>query len=264
MRGFELEPGSFFMCTETSPRCFIIQQVNDLDQALSDVKTSTEHDAPMLPFLPWWFTSECRQQLLSVPNESATHLQSGQSGERSGTPDPNQMTPEQLKARLKTQLEYYFSRENLITDRFLRCQMDADQYVPVKILASFPKIAALTSDTKMITEVLKESAQVQVDEIGEKVRPVTKRCTIILREIPENADEKEVKSMFDGCPPYRSLFYGLNNSWYVTFDTEEATQKAFLHLQNLGKTFNNKPVYVSTNEPFSGATQSVTTAGSKF
>lgn len=50
--------------------------------------------------------------------------------------------------------------------------------------------------------------------------------------------------MFDGCPPYQSLTYGLNNSWYVTFETEEATQKAFLHLQNLGKTFNGKPVYV--------------------
>lgn len=51
--------------------------------------------------------------------------------------------------------------------------------------------------------------------------------------------------MFDECPPYQSLAYGLNNSWYVTFETEEATQKAFLHLQNLGKTFNGKPVYVS-------------------
>lgn len=39
-----------------------------------------------------------------------------------------------------------------------------------------------------------------------------------------------------------------NNSWYVTFNNEEETQKAFLHLQNVGKTFNNKPVYVSLNK----------------
>lgn len=50
--------------------------------------------------------------------------------------------------------------------------------------------------------------------------------------------------MFAGGPPYLSLQYGLNNSWYVTFESEEATERAFLHLQNLGKTFNNKPICV--------------------
>ena len=36
---------------------------------------------------------------------------------------------------------------------------------------------------------IKASSQVQVDESGTKVRPMSKRCTIILREIPQNADE---------------------------------------------------------------------------
>jgi hypothetical protein len=51
-----------------------------------------------------------------------------------------------------------------------------------------------------------DSTQVQVDDAGEKVRPVTKRCTMILREIPEDANEEEVKAMFDGFP-YQSLSY---------------------------------------------------------
>lgn len=55
--------------------------------------------------------------------------------------------------------------------------------------------------------------------------------------------------MFDGGPPYTKLHYGLNNSWYVTFENEEATQRAFLHLQSLGKTFNNKPICVSYLHP---------------
>jgi hypothetical protein len=46
------------------------------------------------------------------------------------------------------------------------------------------------------------------------------------------------------CPPYLTLSYGLNDSWYVTFQTEEETQQAFFHLQTLGKTFNGKPVFV--------------------
>lgn len=111
--------------------------------------------------LPWWFTKECEQQLLSVPAEAKYVQQFEQS-----TQDANQMTPEQLKARLKSQLEYYFSRwvlmtafqsfsENIATDRYLRIQMDADQYVPIKIVANFPKVSQLTSDYELVRQVLK-------------------------------------------------------------------------------------------------------------
>ncbi|VDO17825.1 unnamed protein product [Brugia timori] len=99
-------------------------------------------------------------------------------------------SPEQIKQQLKAQLEYYFSRENLMTDRFLRCQMDNDQYVPIRIIAGFPKVKRLTSDYNLVVKVLRESSQVQVDEKGQRVRAVSKRCTIILREIPESTDEK--------------------------------------------------------------------------
>ncbi|CAK5090560.1 unnamed protein product [Meloidogyne enterolobii] len=281
--GFDLEGGvggvgaaggSFFLCTETWPRCFVIKQVNDLDGAIKEVQQSEENEekvpetlsapgqhhyqsnnncnssnaSPFLPMLPWWFTAECRHQLLSVPGPEQFI--------RSNTPEQRPpssicgaipMNEEQLRARLTKQLEFYFSRENLINDRYLRCQMDADQYVPIKIVANFPKVAQLSTDFDLIVNVLKSSSQVQVDESGTKVRPMSKRCTIILREIPQNADENEVKSMFqseDGqCPPYLSLAYGLNDSWYVTFQTEEETQQAFFHLQTLGKTFNGKPVF---------------------
>uniref|UniRef100_A0A915LLM0 HTH La-type RNA-binding domain-containing protein n=1 Tax=Meloidogyne javanica TaxID=6303 RepID=A0A915LLM0_MELJA len=253
---------------------YLFISVNDLDGAIKEVQQSEENEekipetlsapgqhhyqsnnncnssnaSPFLPMLPWWFTAECRHQLLSVPGPEQFI--------RSNTPEQRPpssicgaipMNEEQLKARLTKQLEFYFSRENLINDRYLRCQMDADQYVPIKIVANFPKVAQLSTDFDLIVNVLKSSSQVQVDESGTKVRPMSKRCTIILREIPQNADENEVKSMFqseDGqCPPYLSLAYGLNDSWYVTFQTEEETQQAFFHLQTLGKTFNGKPVF---------------------
>lgn len=83
-----------------------------------------------------------------------------------------------------------------------------------------------------------------MDETNSKVRAAHRRTTLLLREIPEYTDEREVKAMFIGCPKYTSLSYGLNNSWYVTFETEEATQLAFLHLQNLRKSFNGKQICV--------------------
>uniref|UniRef100_A0AC35GWH1 HTH La-type RNA-binding domain-containing protein n=2 Tax=Panagrolaimus sp. PS1159 TaxID=55785 RepID=A0AC35GWH1_9BILA len=199
-------------------------------------------DTGIIP-TPWWFTPECEQQLLSIGEDGK--IPSSIKPD-SATPDSTiaELTEEQLRHRLKLQLEYYFSRENLNQDRYLRSQMDNDQYVPISIVASFPKISHLTSDQDLIISVLKESINVQVDESNTKVRAAHRRCTLLLREIPEFTDDREVKAMFIGCPPYTSLKYGLNNSWYVTFETEEATQLAFLHLQNLRKSFNGKQICV--------------------
>lgn len=112
---------------------------------------------------------------------------------------------EDLRARLKHQLEYYFSRENLASDTYLRSQMDNDQYVPIRVVANFNMVKRLTTDLDLIVQILKgkcyshlrrstnftilsslsESDCVQVDDKGEKVRPAIKRDTLIVREIAE-------------------------------------------------------------------------------
>ena len=45
--------------------------------------------------------------------------------------------------------------------------------------------------------ILSESANVQVDEKGEKVRPLHKRCIVILREIPDTTPLKVI--CFKSC-----------------------------------------------------------------
>jgi len=78
--------------------------------------------------------------------------------------------------------------------------MDNDQYVPIWTVANFNQVKKLTKDIKLITEVLRESPNVQVDEEGQKVRPNHKRCIVILREIPDSTPLEDVKV-------YRHLFY---------------------------------------------------------
>uniref|UniRef100_A0A158R5A7 HTH La-type RNA-binding domain-containing protein n=1 Tax=Syphacia muris TaxID=451379 RepID=A0A158R5A7_9BILA len=225
------------------------------------------HETPPTPSLPWWFTVECEKRLsltVDVPfnngnnNGSSTSVTTASSTNTftpavqvmppcNSQPVPSTVLylhPEQVKEQLRKQLEYYFSRENLMTDRFLRSQMDNDSYVPIQIIADFPRVKQLTNDYDLIVQVLRESPRVQVDEKGERVRAVSKRCTIILRDIPQSTDKKDVAALFSGAPPYIRLQYGLNNSWYVIFESEEATQRAYLHLQNM-KTFNDKPICVS-------------------
>ncbi|XP_076351723.1 uncharacterized protein LOC143247458 isoform X7 [Tachypleus tridentatus] len=95
-----------------------------------------------------------------------------------------------LRTMLKQQLEFYFSRENLASDTYLLSQMDSDQFVPISTVANFNQIRRLTNDLNLITDVLRESPNVQVDQAGERVRPNYKRCVLILREIPRTMPVK--------------------------------------------------------------------------
>jgi len=140
---------------------------------------------------------------------------------------------DQLKQMLQHQLEYYFSRENLAHDSYLMSQMDSDQFVPIGIIANFNQIKKLTNDIKLVTQVLRESPNVQVDVDGMKVRPNHTRCTVILREIPDNTPQEEIQNLFAGinCPRIVSCEFSLNNSWYVTFDSDDDAQRAYRYLR---------------------------------
>ncbi|KAF8763576.1 La-related protein Larp4B like protein [Argiope bruennichi] len=149
-----------------------------------------------------------------------------------------------LKALLQRQLEYYFSRENLSTDEYLQSQMDADNYVAISTVANFNQVRRLTDDLNLVVEVLRESAVVQVDEAGEKVRPNPRSGVLILREIPEETPLKEIEELFSGenCPKFLKAEFAHNDSWYVLFESDEDTQKAYQYLREEAKTFRGKPV----------------------
>ncbi|RWS17420.1 la-related protein 4-like isoform X2 [Dinothrombium tinctorium] len=151
---------------------------------------------------------------------------------------------DELKVMLQHQLEYYFSRENLGRDTYLLSQMDSDQYVPISTVANFDQVKKLTKNMKLIIDTLKESPCVQVDESEEKVRPVNKRCVLILREIPETTPIKEVEEIFTGknCPKFVSCEFAHNNSWYVTFESDEDAQRAYRYLREEIRTFQGKPI----------------------
>ena len=96
----------------------------------------------------------------STPRPSTA---SGGSGSESGgaTPtggsssNPMNLSLEDLKLRLMRQHEYYFSRENLAHDTYLMSQMDADQFVDIATIASFPQVKKLTNDLNLVTQVLR-------------------------------------------------------------------------------------------------------------
>jgi la-related protein 1 len=65
--------------------------------------------------------------------------------------------------------EYYFSAENLQNDLFLRRNMDAEGFLPLCMVASFPRVQLLTQDTNLIIASLCNSQVVEFNNNGSKV-----------------------------------------------------------------------------------------------
>merc|ERR1719270_617202 len=186
------------------------------------------------------------QQQQPPPPPQATSPQTENNNDQGGSSNSNNQAGipmDQLKQMLQHQLEYYFSRENLAHDSYLMSQMDSDQFVPIAIIANFNQIKKLTNDIKLVTQVLRESPNVQVDVEGLKVRPNHTRCTVILREIPDGTPQEEVRNLFAGpnCPKIASCEYSLHH-WYVTFDSDEDAQKAYRYLREEVREFKGHPI----------------------
>lgn len=84
-------------------------------------------------------------------------------------------------------MEFYFSRENLIHDKFLSSQMDHDNYVSISTIAAFNMIKKYNPSNDLIIQAIEESPLLQLDSTGTKLRAASKRCIIILREVADDA-----------------------------------------------------------------------------
>lgn len=89
----------------------------------------------------------------SRPFASAASSSSSSSGEIITSKSATLVDDDELKRMLSTQLEFYFSRENLLHDKYLLSQMDSDSYVPLVILASFNMIRKLFSNSVRFSSI---------------------------------------------------------------------------------------------------------------
>ncbi|XP_056202641.1 la-related protein 6 [Falco biarmicus] len=94
-------------------------------------------------------------------------------GENDDDSDQNWKPPENdLIQKLVTQIEYYFSDENLEKDAFLLKHVRRNKmgYVSVKLLTSFKKVKHLTRDWRTTAYALKYSDTLELNDDNKKVR----------------------------------------------------------------------------------------------
>jgi la-related protein 1 len=78
---------------------------------------------------------------------------------------------DKLIEAVKSQIEYYFSVNNLIKDMFLRSKMNDDGWIPLMVIAAFNRVRMLTPDPAFILKSLEGSTMVQISPDNFYLRP---------------------------------------------------------------------------------------------
>uniref|UniRef100_A0A7S2N1G8 HTH La-type RNA-binding domain-containing protein n=1 Tax=Alexandrium andersonii TaxID=327968 RepID=A0A7S2N1G8_9DINO len=81
-----------------------------------------------------------------------------------------QPLPDEKKAALRKQIEFYFSPGNLCKDMYLRGHMDTNGWTPLELIARFPRVEKYKASMTEITEVMADSAILEVDSATHNVR----------------------------------------------------------------------------------------------
>ena len=79
-----------------------------------------------------------------------------------------------LRACIKTQLEYYFSVENLCRDIYLRLSMNSEGWIDLSFIAAFNRVKILTADQDLLIDVLVNESSVLI-EFNPETRQLRKR-----------------------------------------------------------------------------------------
>ncbi|KAL5731789.1 hypothetical protein ACHQM5_004486 [Ranunculus cassubicifolius] len=135
----------------------------------------------------------------------------------SSSPENVVVLTDDLKAKIIRQVEYYFSDENLPTDKFLMkyVSKDKDGFVPVAVVASFRKMKKLVPNKSLIVAALKDSSQLVLSSNGKKVRrvhplPITevkdgKSCTVFVENLPEDCSKESLQRIFGDVGKIKSI-----------------------------------------------------------
>ncbi|XP_024011025.1 la-related protein 6A [Eutrema salsugineum] len=168
---------------------------------------------------------------------------------------------DELKKKIIRQVEYYFSDENLPTDKFLLNAMKKNKkgFVPISTIATFHKMKKLTRDHALIVSALKESSFLVVSSDGKKVKRLSplpevrdpKIFTVLVENLPEDHSDENIREIFGKAGSIKSVsicdpnaveesdkgckkdtFIRTRLHAFVEYETVEAAEKAAATLNN--------------------------------
>ncbi|KAF8118583.1 hypothetical protein N665_0004s0064 [Sinapis alba] len=178
-----------------------------------------------------------------------------------GETDVGVVPDDELKQKIIRQVEYYFSDENLPTDKFLLSAMKKNKkgFVPISTIATFHKMKKLTRDLALIVSALKESSFLVVSSDEKKVKRLSplpevrdpKIFTVLVENLPEDHSDENIRAIFGKAGSIKSVsicdpnaadesdkgckkdkFIRTRLHAFVEYETVEAAEKAAATLNN--------------------------------
>mmetsp|Transcript_9227 Transcript_9227/g.17493 ORF Transcript_9227/g.17493 Transcript_9227/m.17493 type:complete len:519 (-) Transcript_9227:229-1785(-) len=142
-------------------------------------------------------------------------------------------------------LEAMLSKHNLVRDQFLAGNMNPQMYIPISVLLAHEKLGSVGATEASVIAAATRSTRLGIDDHQSMVRPLlkSKRNVVILRDIPSDATEHDIRELFVGAPHAElivSVKPEVNNTWFVKFKLDEGTQDVVLWLRS--QKFRGQPV----------------------
>ncbi|KAJ6979423.1 hypothetical protein NC653_027537 [Populus alba x Populus x berolinensis] len=160
-------------------------------------------------------------------------------------------------------VEYYFSDENLPTDKYMISwiKKNKEGFVPITVITSFRKMKKLTQDSTFIVAALRESSILVVNSDGKMVKRLDpfhfaevkdpKLCTVLVENLPEDHSLNNLQRIFGAAGKIKNIsirdplavekskkgsktdiLISSKVHAFVEYDTVEAAEKAVATLNN--------------------------------
>lgn len=166
---------------------------------------------------------------------------------------------EDLLAKIKTQVEYYFGNVNMQRDRFLIEQTKLDEgWIPMTIMLNFKMLAALSKNVDVILKALETSDLMEVSgdkkkirrspkhplpEYNEEYRKAQEARTVYAKGFPlTDTTIEKLKTFFEPYKPYETIVmrkyqdkdkvFKFKGSIFVQFETRDDAE-AFMNVESV-------------------------------
>jgi hypothetical protein len=151
-------------------------------------------------------------------------------------------------ATVQKEIEILLSKDNIAEDKLISSSINPQLYVPIKTVLKALSAKSIAADENTVRIAAGQSTELSLDETKTMVKPLlkTKRDTIILREIPDDATEADIRELLKAGPKgdaITSLSAEVNQTWFVKMETEEACQDTAWWLRS--QKFRGEPVKVA-------------------
>eukprot|EP00792_Barthelona_sp_PAP020_P009382 TRINITY_DN3292_c0_g1_i1.p1 TRINITY_DN3292_c0_g1~~TRINITY_DN3292_c0_g1_i1.p1 ORF type:complete len:401 (-),score=136.30 TRINITY_DN3292_c0_g1_i1:71-1273(-) len=131
-------------------------------------------------------------------------------------------------SKQQKQLEFYFSYENIVSDTYLRNNMDDNSWVDINVVKNFFKMRQLGSTFDSIVDAVEKSEFIELNEDKTKIRAIIPSNDLVLKFplLATSQDEKKLKYAFEQLDiKYHKIVYH-NDCWNVVFTSSSQCELA--------------------------------------